>query len=194
MKIIEFFYKIICAFCNYIWWPIWSNIRWKKESKIVIEFDPNDKISKFDDIGLLCRRLYSNYEWTKDGIDQLFDSICPPQYNYFRYKTGKLKDDCDGFHALVYYCLKQSGVNCYLLSVCSLGSGHCVLLFEYDDGWYVVDYYSVMSPSFTAADAIKKYNKVFSEKYHARPVIFNALLSYNFDKNKFSAHKTTKIN
>lgn len=59
--------------------------------------------------------------------------MCPPPYNYERYLKGVLKDDCDGFHALVYHCLFNCDINCCLLAVESPKGSHCVLLFKYGD-------------------------------------------------------------
>jgi hypothetical protein len=74
--------------------------------------------------------LYAKFDYTKDGIDQLGDSITPPPQNYAHYLQDTVKDDCDGFHSLMYHCVKKSGIECYLLSVVSNDGGHCVLVFN----------------------------------------------------------------
>lgn len=194
-KMVESIYKIGCAIGNYIWWPIWSNVRWSKYATKDTFVREEDKVKTLTDIKNLVVRLYEKFEWTKDGVDELFDSICPPPYNYKRYCDGLLKDDCDGFHSLVYHCLKNSGIECYLLSTCAIGSGHCVLIFKYRNKWYVNDYRTVYAGYETAQEAVAAYNIEYVKKYSGAKsdVLFNSTVSYNYNTAKFSAGKVANL-
>ena len=125
--------KIFSPFANEVWWPMWSNVRWKKEAHCEVDVNEEDHVKTLADIKKLVKRLYSKFTWTADDASQLWDCICPPPYNYRRYLEGELKDDCDGFHSLVKHCLDHSGIRCYLLSAVAVGAGHCVLLFQLND-------------------------------------------------------------
>lgn len=179
--------KLALWFANCIWWPIWSNIRWSKERKIVCEAKEEHKATNLTQIKALVKTLYANFKWTKDGADQLWDSVCPPAYNYKRWTEGVLKDDCDGFHSLVYHCLASSGVECYLLCATHMKGGHCILLLKNKDKWYVNDYNKVHSGFATPQEAIEDYNKIYSDTYEKgkRKVEFNSLTAFNYKKHKF---------
>ena len=121
--------KTFSPLANEFWWPIWSNIRWRKAIKDC-EILEEDKVNTVTEIRRLAKKLYAKFEYTKDGVDQLGDAITPPAQNYSYYLTGSVKDDCDGFHSLVYHCVSKSNIRCYLLSVVSNEGGHCVFLFN----------------------------------------------------------------
>lgn len=185
--------KVAQSFANDAWWPLWSNVRWTNEraagsSKVNAE----DKVRNITEARALVRKLYSRFQWTKDGADQLWDSICPPPYNYDRYKKGILKDDCDGFHSLAYHCIYNSGFkNTYLLSVVTgLSGGHCVLLFKMGSYWYVNDYDVIYGGYTSAKKAVSAYNAIYENKYRPKEKVnFNSTISYNYSKKKFEKAK-----
>ena len=178
------------------WWCFWSNVRFKKAirtDKTLLREE--DKVSTIKDIRKLAVTLYQKFEWTADGIDELWDAVTPPPQNYSNYIAAEeLKDDCDGFHSVMHYCLSMSGIECYLLSVNAWGLGHCVLLFKYRNKWYVNDYMGVYGPHDTAAQAIQEYNKTFVEDYQPKSEVwYNALVAYDYDLGKFKVEKSIKI-
>lgn len=184
--------KLILWFANCVWWPFWSNLRWKKERELNVPVEEVHLVQYLTEIKTLVKVLYNNFSWTADGADQLGDSICPPAYNYKRWQEGVLKDDCDGFHSLVYHCLTASNIECYLLSVTHLRGGHCVLLFKHKNKWYVNDYSRIHSGFATAAEAIADYNAAYINTYERgkKKYLYNALVSFDYVAHKF---KTVKL-
>lgn len=140
---------------------------------------------------MLVRKLYSKFVWTKDDATELGDSITPPAQNYLNYLNGKLYDDCDGFHSLVYHCLRASNIQCYLLSVITIDGGHCVLVFNYQDKWYVNDYNDVYSGFATLKEAVEDYNKKYIKIYNDNlgEVVYNGFIHYDYKTGKFRSVK-----
>jgi hypothetical protein len=191
VKIKKFFLKLFSPFANEVWWPNWSNRRWKNAIKYV-ELKEEDKLEKLTkaNITILVKKLYKNFHWTADGITELWDSITPPAQNYQHYLDGELRDDCDGFHSLVYHCLHNNGIECYLLSAIAVGAGHCVLVFKLNDKWYVVDYSTVLNGYDTLQEAIDNYNIHYVDVYNAESeVVYNGLIQYDYQTGKFSSVK-----
>ena len=167
-------------------WVAWSNFLFKKLERFNTEVDESDKVKNIDDIAYLVRKLYSKFKYTKDGADQFYDAIVPPPETYKRYREGLLKDDCDGFHSLVYHCLKASGFQCYLLITHSVKSGHCTLVFKYQDLWYVCDYTGIYGSTTDLYTTIEEFNLYFERTYSPeKPVNYNALIEYNYETGKF---------
>lgn len=170
-------------------WCWWSNYRFRECIRSNIGTEPEDKISTLQDLKALVKRLYDGFIWTADDITQLGDAITPPPQNYAIHLDRPLRDDCDGFHSLVYHCLYNSGIDCYLLTVTpkKINDGHCVLLFYLDGEWHVNDYTKVYQGFKTPEEAIKDYNKIYLEKYDCTgPIIYNGLVEYNYASGKFS--------
>lgn len=189
--------KLLFTFATQHWWPFWSNLRHRKAIRFFPYIEDEDIVSDLGDVKLQVFKLYSSFEWTADGITQLFDCIQPPAQCYVDYKKGLLKDDCDGFHALVHYCLHYSGIESYLLTVNTkkFSDGHCVLLFKLNDKWYVSDYRMVYEGFNTPKKAIEDYNEKYPTKYGCKnKVIYNGLLYYDFEKGKFKGAKINKLN
>ena len=166
-------------------WCMWSNYRFKNVERFSKELQKIDKVVTLRDIKELVNRLYGCFVWTADGIDQLGDAITPPPQCYSTYLEKPLHDDCDGFHSLVYHCLYNSGIECYLLTANPLGEGHCVLTFKLKDLWYVVDYNDVYGEFHSLQDAIDRYNKEFVIVYKSKPPIYNGLVEYDYKDGKF---------
>lgn len=188
-KIYAFFCKIACEW----WWPRWSNFKFRKSLRTNIEIQIDDRLGSLSDIRQEVKKLYSKFTWTKDGADQLWDAICPPPQNYQYYLDGELKDDCDGFHSLVYHVLFNNNIKCYLLAVCAPKSSHCVLIFQYNDLWYINDYSKIYGDFSTSAEAIQRYNETYAKRYNSKPVVYNCCESYNYDTGKFKSVKVSKI-
>lgn len=168
-------------------WCWWSNIRFKNSERFSTFVNDIDIVSNLTEIKNLVSRLYNCFIWTADGIDQLGDAITPPPQNYKTYLEKPLKDDCDGFHSLVYHCLYNSGIECYLLTVnpAKMNQGHCILVFKLNDRWYVNDYKKVYNGFTNLQDAIDKYNSIYPERYKTEPVAYNGLVKYSYEEGKF---------
>lgn len=182
----KFIYQIVGFIATYIWWPFWSNIRWKKAIKKNIPLREEDKVVNIHEIQPLLCEIMKHFKWTADGFTELWDSMTPPPQNYQYYVDGLLKDDCDGFHAVVYHCLVNCGFECYLLAVETYGSGHCVLLMRDGELWHVIDYTHIYNGFSDPQEAIDNYNIQYQKIYNTKnPVYFNGLIKYDYEKGKF---------
>jgi len=166
-------------------WCMWSNYRFRNTERFSKELQDDDKVSTYKDIQELIIRLYSCFIWTADDITQLGDAITPPPQNYKTYLTKPLKDDCDGFHSLVYHCLYNSGIECYLLTANEIGGGHCVLTFNLNDLWYVIDYNKIYGGFHDLKSTVYDYNKHYTQVYKCKEPIYNGFVKYNYDSGKF---------
>ena len=191
-KFVNFFLAIAT-----MWWVFWSNLRFKKSVKHISVRD-EDLIDGYDPVTVrkLCSTIYKKFKYTPDGFDKLWDAITPPTQNYKDYTEGEVRDDCDGFHSLLYYFLSygcDKGEeflkvgHIYLLSVCAKGGGHCVLVYEYNHKWHVIDYKTVYKGFNTLEEAVADYNKDYVVKYKdiKGDVFYNGLVEYDFGKEKF---------
>lgn len=169
-------------------WIRWSNIRFKKVERFSERIAPEDIVNDTDDILRLAKKIYKNFKYKSDGADQLWDAVLPPCYAYKQYKNKDVfKEDCDGFHALLYHCLVQSSIESYLMSVQTKKSGHCVLVFRLERIWYVIDYDSIYQAGRSLSEMIDNYNSVYSNHYEENKlkVKFNGFYSYNYKKGKY---------
>lgn len=187
MKFITWLFKVFGKPLSDWWWVKWSNFRWRKSIRHNIGITPEDEIGNMVDLSALVKKLYSYFTWTSDGVTELFDSMTPPPQNYQNYLNGHLYDDCDGFHALVYHCLYNNNIECYLLSTVAVGAGHCILLFkDFDKKWRVNDYTRIYGGFDTPQEAIENYNEKYVKIYKAKSeVCFNNLIKYNYETGKF---------
>lgn len=168
------------------WWCWWSNYRFRGTRRLDKYVQDCDKVSDLNSIKQLVKRLFAKFEWTADGIDQLGDAVTPPPENYNKYLNAPLRDDCDGFHSLVYHCLKNSGIECYLMTVNPLrGGGHCVLIFNLWGKWYVNDYNQVYMGHVNPQDSVNDYNKMYTLYYKTGEVVYNGFVSYDYTEGKF---------
>lgn len=191
---IKKFLNFGATFTNQFWWPMWSNFRWRNSTRHNIGIEPEDKVNNLHDLDNLLSKLLKKFTWTKDGPDQLYDSITPPPRNYERYQEGLLEDDCDGFHSLVYHCLYNSNIECYLMSTCAVKSGHCVLVLRFEDKWHVVDYGTIYGGFYSLKQAIENYNESYVTIYNTKSeVFFNGLLSYNYIVGKLQSESIKKL-
>lgn len=88
------------------------------------------------------------------------------------------------------HCLRHSGIECYLLSAVAVGGGHCVLIFKFNDKWYVNDYTSVYDGFERAEDAIYDYNEIYAKVYKTKSyVVYNGIVDYDCTTGKFKALK-----
>lgn len=181
------------------YWCHWSNIRFKKKERFSTELLEDDKVKTVAEIKSLVKKLIRTFTWTADGVDQLWDAILPPPEMYKSWKENQLTvGDCDDFHSLVYHCLYNCGIECYLLSANATkgDSGHCILIFKLNDLWHVVDYGTVYNGFFTAQESIDNYNEIYLRKYDCKPgskVFFNGLVKYDYTTGKFKNSKVSNL-
>ena len=63
--------------------------------------------------------LHKNFVYVRDGFLRLYDSIDTPANCWNRaFNPGPLKDDCDGFHAALYWAACKN-FECYLVTIVS---------------------------------------------------------------------------
>ncbi len=93
----------------------------------------------------LTKQVYSKFTWTMDKAEDLFDCMRTPAECYFDYAQGTLEDDCDGFHACIMQILKESDIDCVLLTymVPNINDCHTILVAKNKNVYYKVDYNTV---------------------------------------------------
>lgn len=128
----------------------WSNTKNKRN---LVDMPIVELINTPKELETISKKLYKNFYYTYDNIDQLGDSQRFPAQCYKELKDGCLKDDCDGYHAALYHIANKRGIKCYLLTYItkSLVDSHTVLLMHYGGRYYKLDYDRLSS-----ADTIKK--------------------------------------
>lgn len=191
----KFMYRVGCRIAHH-WWVLWSNIRYKRSNKSNTELSDEFIINSKEDLNRIAVNAYKKFSYKEDGIKELYDSIIPPPTAYNEACNGVLSDDCDGFHSLMYYILSKqpNNLKCYLLSVCAFGSSHCVMLFNYNNEWYLCDYDKIYSGCKNIKESINRYNVQFVSRYCAKSeVLFNSLIEYDLIKNKFKLVKMSKV-
>lgn len=168
--------------CLLKWRVLWSNIRNKNN---IIDYHVDEKIIDFRyDVLKIARILYKNFQYTYDNATELFDSMRYPAQCYLDYKQGKLKDDCDGFHAAMYYILENNNFDCCLLTYVpkKVTDSHTVLLIKYINRIFKLDYRTLTS-----------YNSVDNliselEKKHGTLISYN-LVKFNKTKKWYIINK-----
>ena len=181
------FKGFLCDLWHRVWSVPWSNFRFRHVERHNVGIEPEDVVTSRTAIINLAKRMFKKFKYTEDGIDQLWDAICPPPYAYSVMNSkGELRDDCDGFHSLMYHCMVRNGMEAYLLLVIAKGAGHCVLTFRFHDIWYVLDYDSLYTGYKTLHEAVESYNASFVQVYKTKSkVYYNGFLKYNYNKGKF---------
>lgn len=179
--------KFLCKLAHKFWWIPWSNFRYRKVERHNVACSPEDRAYSEDTIRKLASKMYGKFQYTSDGVDKLWDAVCPPPYAYSTISKGeKLRDDCDGFHSLMYHCLDNGAIKPFLMTVNARGAGHCVLVFYFDLKWYVLDYTTLYVGQYNLELAIESYNKTFKDKYGAKSKVYsNLFLKYSYNKGKF---------
>ena len=187
----KFLLKLFSPFANEVWWPMWSNFRWKNALKDHSIADEH-MVKNLTETRALVKVLYNGFKWVADDATDLGDSITPPAQCYRDFCNGLLEDDCDGFHSLVYHCLAKSGMRCYLLSVVSDDGGHCVLVFENKGKWYVNDYNKVYDGCESLKEAVAAYNLEYIKRYckEGSKVVYNGFIEFNYQTGKFRSVKS----
>ena len=112
-----------------------------------------------------AEELYRNFDYTPDGISRLFDSIDTPAGSWEKaFNQGPLKDDCDGFHAALYWAAKGQ-MFCYLLTLvtANIVDSHTLLCIEHKGNHYFADYTycsGAYSQYNSMVDAIMRHRKI----------------------------------
>ncbi len=141
----------------------WSRVR-HKNSPVTTRLREDLIPQTFGDIQRTARELYKHFEYTLDDITRLYDSVDTPASCWERAFTGKLKDDCDGFHSALYWAISQK-YDCYLLTLVTkdIVSSHSLLVIEHNDKKYFVDYIYVSNGCDridTLISGVAKYRKM----------------------------------
>lgn len=185
---LKFIWKIISTIAVNVWWPFWSNIRWRKSFRNNIGIEEDDIIKSEKKLISKISDLHIALEYKADDASQLFDAINSPSQLYYDYKkNNNIKDDCDGFHALVFHILYNSKIECYLMTANAIGCGHCICLCKYNNKWHVIDYSHYEDGYDTAAEAIEMYNKIYPVRYKCKEVAYNGFVTYDYEKGRFKA-------
>ena len=170
----KFLLKIALWFLEKVWFKNlryrWSKWRHRK-SKMFISV--SDDISygripkNLSDIKGLTSEIMKRFKYTPDGLDKLFDSMDTPASCWHRtFFQTPLRDDCDGYHAALYWAISKR-FNCALLTVLTddIVNSHTVLIAKTDGGYCLVNYLDVQM-NLPDLDSVVKYllNKYYQNK------------------------------
>ena len=129
--------------------------------------------------------LYKYFEYTPDGITDLFDSMRFPAECYKKLITSVFKDDCDGFHAAMYHVAKKKGFDAYLLTYIptDIKEGHTVVLIKYLSRYWILDYDKVLVNN--------SIEEVLNDTVNRRKVELVAynITEFDYDKGKYVIRK-----
>lgn len=168
--------------------PSWSHFRWRDRLAGDTLPVPKNIITRAD-IQSFLNECYPVFEWTMDGITQLTDSYRPLPYLYNEYydakKAGggnKFKDDCDGYHTVVWHVLNYNSIECALITLVTkpFTKSHTMCAYKVKESgaakYYVVDYNSIKGPY--------KDLESFVDFYRL-PVRYWQLDKYDYEKQMF---------
>lgn len=93
----------------------------------------------------ILKEIMSKFTYQYDGPSDLFDYMAKPEQCYLSYLTGKLQDDCDGYHGCVYHILTKNGYDCALLTylVPDLTQCHTCVVAKAENQYFLVDYTNI---------------------------------------------------
>lgn len=156
----------------------WSNYRNKDN---IVNLDVEEKVDLAYSLAALASAWYNNFEYTYDGIRDLFDSMKFPAECYYRIKTSIFKDDCDGFHAALYHVAKQNKLQAYLLTYINttLIKSHTVVLIKQLNKYWLLDYTTMLSD-----DTLEKVLDKALKRRHVELLTYN-LVGYNYETGKY---------
>lgn len=124
---------------------LWSNQRMQPVKKLY-HSDYSKYIPKnYCDIEIFLKDIYKRFVWTRDSLGDLFDLMESPEYCWYQMiHNAPLRDDCDGFHAGIYWAL-QNDYDCRLLTVIpsDITQSHTLLVIESKGKYSVIDYYEI---------------------------------------------------
>lgn len=83
----------------------WSNARLGESMR---DYTPKTaQINSVADLSAAIKRLYPGFHYTYDDASKGFDAMDTPPQCLANLEAGDLKDDCDGFHAAIYYLIQK---------------------------------------------------------------------------------------
>lgn len=159
----RFFCKLWCDYLK----PFWSKIRWCGKRKIVGKEVTEKVTNTLTSVRTMCNEVYRRFEWTMDDFSQLFDSLRPCEYLYNWYQESNyddpLKDDCDGYHSIIYHILQANGFDCCIITIVTnpISKSHTMTMYKYNGCYYLVDYTSVKkyAAGTTVQQVVDDYNE-----------------------------------
>ncbi|MFA5558829.1 MAG: hypothetical protein WDA59_05140 [Methanofastidiosum sp.] len=124
--------------------------------------------SSLSEVKKVAELLYKNFQYTPDDLTKAYDSIDSPISCWLRAfeNSGRLCDDCDGFHSALYWPVSYN-FECRLLTIVTqnIKDSHTFLTFKTNDGYYYVDY-TYLSPPFANMDDLVMHaeNRLYKNK------------------------------
>ncbi|NLM46881.1 MAG: hypothetical protein GX200_08785 [Firmicutes bacterium] len=109
------------------------------------------------------QQLYRRFIWTQDDAGKLFDSIDTPASAWDKaFSNPPLKDDCDGFHAALYWAVSFN-FPCRLLTVATrkIKDSHTVLVIRDGQQYYLANYNYLSRPLATMADVLQELQQTY---------------------------------
>lgn len=160
MKILNFFKKLLIQWQLNCHRKKWSKIYWDSKGAVYkyplldchkITYSSPDELSQ--KVKALANEMRITFKYTSDNLWQLYDSMRPPADCYKQVvENGKLYDDCDGFHALMYHILTQNNIDCVLCTAVplknTLKTAHTFLTYRENSHWRILDYWTIETDSY----------------------------------------------
>ena len=189
----KFFNSIVKAFFK-IWLdgikPGWSKFRWRNyldEEPYPVE----EKITSLDEAKEVFRSVYRCFDWTMDGVDELFDTYMPVEHIYNQYRDSKSNNtlflgDCDDYASVAYHILHENGYDVASITIATnpASDSHTMVIYRDTDDCLVLINYSVLrkyDKDKTVQDVIDDYNRIYKYK----PEYYWTLHKYDYDKHEY---------
>ncbi|NLN07086.1 MAG: hypothetical protein GX167_05635 [Firmicutes bacterium] len=112
------------------------------------------------------RQLYHRFIWTQDDLGKLFDSMDTPASAWDKaFSNPPLRDDCDGYHAALYWAVSFN-CPCRLLTVVTgdIKNSHTVLVIRDGQHYYLANYNYLSRPLATIEDVLKELQQTYYKK------------------------------
>ena len=146
----------------------WSALRFKNSIKQLDEGVYKEYIpSSLLQVKRVAEEVHNRFQYTPDNISHLYDAMDSPASCWQKaFEDSPLKDDCDGFHAALYWAVSFN-FDCGLLTVVTsnIKDSHTILYFENEGLLHYVDYVYLSNGFANMGDLI---NHIQNRRYKSR--------------------------
>lgn len=146
---------------------VWSTWRYRNSIK-GLDDDYSEYIpATIFSIKKLATELYERFSFKMDGLYELFDAIDSPASCWQKaFTEAPLEDDCDGFHAALYWAASFN-FDCRLFTVVvnNIINSHTILCVKHDCKYFYLDY-TFLSVGFDSMDELLEH--IYNRRYRPR--------------------------
>lgn len=150
-----------------------------------------EKIASLDKAKEVFRGVYRCFDWTMDGVDELFDTYMPVEHMYKQYRDSKANNtlflgDCDDYASVAYHILHENGYNVASITIATnpASDSHTMVIYRDTDDCLVLVNYSILrkyDKDKTVQDVVDDYNRIYKYK----PEYYWTLHKYDYDKHEY---------